>query len=103
MVDQNMIGLVSVVMGLLLVMIPVAGFTLRFAVKPILSPLVSAIRELREGQAASGATERRLLLMEDELDDMRKGIRTLLEAQSFDKQLVDPNLSARAQPTPAEE
>lgn len=87
--EDGIIGFTAVFMGLLVVLIPIAGLTLRFAVKPILEPVVKSIRELREGQVVNQEHERRLLLMEEELDEVRQGVRTLLEAHRFDRQLTD--------------
>jgi len=76
------------IMGILLVMIPVAGLTLgltlRFAVRPFVETIVGAIRDVGETQraiAAGGTDTMR------EIDELREQLRRLEEASKFDRTL----------------
>ena len=74
--------------GILIVLIPVAGFTLRFAVKPFLKDLAE-IRAARQGQLGARDDEQdtRLARMENQLDSLESSVRQLTEVVQFDRQL----------------
>lgn len=86
------VGLTAVVMGCLTVLIPIAAFSARFTVKPI----VEAMTRLRESgmeRETVQLLERRMALLEQEvhsLTEMREDIRRVLEAVEFDKRLTEP-------------
>lgn len=74
--------------GILIVLIPVAGFTLRFAVKPFLKDLAE-IRAARQGQLGARDEEQdtRLARMENQLYSLESSVRQLTEVVQFDRQL----------------
>ena len=74
--------------GILIVLIPVVGFTLRFAVKPFLKDLAE-IRAARQGQlgARDDKQDTRLARMENQLDSLESSVRQLTEVVQFDRQL----------------
>ena len=74
--------------GILIVLIPVAGFTLRFAVKPFLQDLAE-IRAARQGQLGARDEEQdtRLARMENQLYSLESSVRQLTEVVQFDRQL----------------
>jgi hypothetical protein len=86
-------GLVAVVMGTLMFLIPIAGFTLRYAIKPV----AEAMARLREGtndREALALLERRMSLLEQEvhgLGGMRDELGRLLEELEFQRQLKAPD------------
>jgi hypothetical protein len=88
----DLTGLVAVVMGTLMFLIPIAGFTLRYAIKPV----AEAMARLREGtndREALALLERRMSLMEQEvhgLGGMRDELGRLLEELEFQRQLKAP-------------
>lgn len=88
----NIVGLVAVVMGLLAVLIPIAGLTARFALKPV----VEAIARMRESGTTNETIkllERRIALLEQEqqvLLEMRNDVDRLSEAVDFQKRLSTP-------------
>lgn len=82
--------LVGVVMAMLVVLIPVTGFTARFALRPI----VDAIARAREGEGNRQAVqllERRLALVEQQLQSMEGTVERLSEESEFHRKLADPS------------
>ncbi len=82
----DLVGLVSVIMGISVVLIPVAGLTARYALKPI----VDALGRYFDGQKADESikiVERRLDLLENQIDDLQTSTTQLLEASEFDARL----------------
>ena len=85
----NVTATVAVVMGMLVVLIPVAGLTLRFAMKPV----TESLARLREGTMEREKVqllERRMALLEQELhglDGVKRDVASMLEAAEFQRQL----------------
>ncbi|HEX6694025.1 MAG TPA: hypothetical protein VF035_04890 [Longimicrobiales bacterium] len=85
----NVTATIAVVMGILVVLIPVAGLTLRFAMKPI----TESLARLREGtleREKAQLLERRVALLEQELhglDSIKENVASMLEAAEFQRQL----------------
>ena len=77
-------------MAILLVMIPVAGITMtltiRFALKPFVETLATALRE--SGFGASRETDLRLADMEEQIQVVVTELRRLDETQAFDRPLL---------------
>jgi len=72
--------------AILAVLIPVAGLTLRFAVKPFLRELAD-LRAARRGEILESHSGERLARMERQLEDLETSIRRLVEVAEFDRQL----------------
>lgn len=71
------------------VIIPIAGITARFALKPV----VEAFARLRESQGSGerqALTEQRLALLEEQLHALERDQARLLEEADFRRQLGDP-------------
>ena len=80
-------GVVAVVMGLMVVLIPVAGLTARFALKPI----AEAVARMREAQGTNRELqliEQRLALMEQQLSGLESDVRRIEEKGDFDRRLT---------------
>lgn len=87
--EEYMVGLILGGMGIILVMIPVVGFTLRYAIKPVVEPIVGAIREARQTATIhEPELERRLVLMQEDLDEVREAVKLLVDSQRFDRGLI---------------
>jgi hypothetical protein len=90
--NVDLTAITAIVMGMLVVLIPIAGFTLRFAIKPITESVV----KLREGgmeREKVDLLERRLALLEQEvhaLEGMRDDLGRVLEESEFQRQLRSP-------------
>lgn len=79
-------GVVAVIMGLMVILIPVAGVTARFALKPI----AEAVARMREAQGANRElqlVEQRLSLMEQQIQNLETDVRRIEEKSDFDRQL----------------
>jgi hypothetical protein len=88
----NLTAVVAVVMGCLIVLIPIAGFTARFAIKPITEALARA-RESGSSTEAVAMLERRTALVEQELQHlsgMREEMTRLREELEFQRKLASP-------------
>ena len=87
--DVNIIALTAVVFGGLTVLIPIAGLTARFALKPV----IEAIATFRSGQMGDQRVaylEQRLALVEEQLHSMERDHARLLEEAEFRRQLEAP-------------
>ena len=82
----DVVGLVAVIMGTSIVLIPVAGLTLRYALKPVVSVLDRYLRGQEKAEATRLA-ERRLALLEEQLDDVQGTLARLAEGAEFDARL----------------
>ena len=82
----DLTSLVAVVMGTLMFLIPIAGVTARFALKP----LVESFGKFMQSQGAEEAqqmAERRIALLEQNLDALQDELHRIREAQDFDTAL----------------
>lgn len=88
----DLTAIIAVIMGMLVVLIPIAGLTARFAIKPI----AESLAKLRQGNLDRQVVElleRRLSLLEQEvhgLGGMRDDVSRLLEEADFQRQLKAP-------------
>lgn len=79
-------AIVAVVMGLMVVLIPIAGLTARFALKPI----AEAVARMRSAQGADRElklVEQRLALLEQQLSNLETDVRKIEDVAEFDRQL----------------
>ena len=83
-------GVVAICFGGLAVLVPIVGFTARFALRPV----VEAIARMRESQSGGEAlrmVERRMDLLEQEVQSiaaLRDEVARLAEAQEFQLRLA---------------
>jgi hypothetical protein len=99
-IPGELIGLVAVVLGGLSILIPIAGLTARIAMKPIVESL-ARYREARGGDENSILLERRMGLIEQQLDGMERSLRLLVEDADFRRGL-ESGTPLRALGPPAE-
>ena len=86
---ELLIPLTAILMGGLVFLIPVAGLTARFALKPILE----AIAQLKGTQGADqrvALLEQRLALLEEQFHVIERDHQRLVEESDFGKQLEAP-------------
>ena len=89
----DLTAITAIIMGMLVVLIPIAGLTARFAIKPI----AESMAKLRQGNIDKQVVElleRRLSLLEQEvhgLGGMRDDVGRLLEEAEFQRQLKAPD------------
>ncbi len=87
MVPVDWVALAGVIMGTLIILIPVAGLTARFALKPI----VEAVARMRQTQGAAehlALLEQRMALMEQQQANTESDVGRLLEVQEFQEELL---------------
>lgn len=88
----DLVALVASFMGILVVLIPVAGLTARFAIKPIAESLAKARASSTDSETIT-LLERRISLLESEvhgLGGMREDVSRMLEEIEFQRQLQAP-------------
>jgi len=88
----------DIVFGLLaglIVLVPVAGLTLRFALKPMVDS-IARLLEVRNGAHAVDLVDRRVALLEQELQLLRGETQHLLERHDFYDRLLEPRERPRA-------
>ena len=86
----DLTAVVSVFMGTLIVLIPVAGVTARFALKPI----AEAMAKIKSSQGTSeqlSLIQQRLELMEHQLGAMESEMYRIKEVTEFHAQLKAPD------------
>ena len=86
------VALAGVIMGTLIVLIPVAGLTARFALKP----MVEALARWKEAQAEGSGNrllEQRVALLEAQLGQVEGSLHRVLEEQEFNRKLGSGNPS----------
>ncbi|MGQ0562266.1 MAG: hypothetical protein ACT443_10365 [Gemmatimonadota bacterium] len=83
-----LIPLVAVVMGTLMFLIPIAGFTARFALKPIVEAL-ARYREVQGGATGRelNVLEQRVALLEQQYQSLESNVHRISELKEFDRQL----------------
>lgn len=82
----DLTSLVAVIMGISLVLIPVLGITARYALKPTVEALMTLF-ENRNTDESMRILERRVALLEQQVEILETGQHRLQEAQEFRKQL----------------
>lgn len=83
-------SVIGVFMGTLIVLLPVAGLTARFALKPI----AEAMAKVKEAQGADqrmAMMQQRIDLLEQQLAAMESDLHRLKEVQEFHAQLKRPD------------
>ena len=82
----DLTSIIATIMGISIVLIPVIGLTARFALKPVVEALASVF-ESRGADESLQIMERRLALMEAQIEGMEASVNRLAETTSFDAQL----------------
>ncbi len=91
---------IAVIMGISIVLIPVIGLTARFALKPVVEAL-SNVLQTRGMDESLQIVERRLALMETQMETLENSMKRLEEASDFEAQLRSGSTAANSQlPSP---
>lgn len=85
----DLTALVAIFFGCLIVLIPLAGITARFTIKPIAEALARA-RESQSSNRDLELLEKRLALVEQQLQSVEHSVDQLGEAREFDRKLASP-------------
>ena len=84
--DEDIVAIV--VIGLI-IFVPVAGLTMRIALKPLIDSLIR-IAEVRRSTQEVALLEKRLALVEQELAGVRGEMREVSEQAEFYRRLANP-------------
>ena len=76
----------AIFLGMLVVLIPIAGLTARFALKPVMEAL-GKYRETQSDRQMQALLERRVSLMEEQLHSMDRSLRELVDESEFRREL----------------
>lgn len=82
----SLTAVIAVIMGISVVLVPVIGLTARFALKPVVEAL-SKVFESRGTAESLQIMERRIALLEAQVEGMEHSVSRLDEASRFDAQL----------------
>jgi hypothetical protein len=86
---ELLIPITAIVLGSLVVLIPVAGLTARFALKPVLEAFARYREVQGEGQKVH-LLEQRLALLEEQMHSQDRSLSRLLEDADFRRKLEAP-------------
>jgi uncharacterized protein (DUF2164 family) len=90
----------AIFLGMMVILIPIAGLTARFALKPLMEALRS-YRELQGDNQAQQLIERRMALMEEQMHSMDRALRELSEESEFRRDLESGRQKHAALPLPS--
>lgn len=85
---MDIVPVIAVTGGILMFLIPIAGLTARFALKPI----VESVAKLKELQGTGSSSDirqldQRLTMVEQQMQSIESNVRHLTEGRDFDRQL----------------
>jgi hypothetical protein len=83
------LAIVAITVGGLAILIPIAGLTARFALKPIVESIVRA-RETVGGGRELGQLERRVSILEQQVQAVESTLGRVTEARDFERKLQTP-------------
>ncbi len=92
----DLTAIIAVIMGISVVLIPVIGLTARFALKPVVEAL-SKVFESRGMDESLQITERRIALLESQMETLENSMNRLEDTASFDAQLRTDSDKAKGQ------
>lgn len=82
----DLTAIVAVIMGMLVVLIPIAGLTARFALKPVVESLARVLHS-RSVEETVQITDRRVALLEQQVESLESLVGRLQEERAFDREL----------------
>ncbi len=82
----DLTAIVAIVMVFLVILTPIAGLTIRFALKPVVESL-ARLFDSRTVEEAVEITERRVALLEQQIETLHETVERLREERDFDRQL----------------
>lgn len=82
----DLTSLVAVILGISIVLIPVAGLTARYVLKPVVDAL-GRFQEGRSSEETMQLMERRMSLLEAQLEGVQHSMDRLVEVSEFNAEL----------------
>lgn len=79
---ETLIAITAVILGTTIVLIPIAGLTMRFALKPMIDSWI-AMRESPASNEHVGLLERRISMLEKQVEVLERDSTRLLEDADF--------------------
>lgn len=95
----DLTAIVAIVMGMLTVLIPIAGLTARFALKPVVESL-ARLFDSRTVEDTVEITERRVALLEQQIESLEDTVKRLQEERDFDRELKAGSRASGELPPP---
>ncbi len=95
----DLTAIVAIVMGMLTVLIPIAGLTARFALKPVVESL-ARLFDSRTVEDTVEITERRVALLEQQIESLEDTVKRLQEERDFDRELQAGSRASGELPPP---
>jgi hypothetical protein len=86
--DEDILGML---LATLVVLVPLAGITMRFALKPLIDSLIR-IAEVRRSTQEVQILERRVALLEQELGSVRSEMKEIASQNEFYRKLSEPSI-----------
>ncbi len=84
--DEDILG---ILMAGAIILLPLFGLTVRLALKPTVDSILK-IMEARRSSAEMELLERRVTLLEQELNGTQHGLQRLLDKDEFERRLARP-------------
>jgi hypothetical protein len=88
---DQLVPLVAIVFGCAIVLIPIIGFTLRFALKPTMETWLQLKGQGPASSPQVEVLERRLASVEQQLEQMHNSFERITAERDFDRKLTAPN------------
>jgi hypothetical protein len=96
--EDIILGGLSILFTGLVVLVPVLGLTLRFAIKPFFDTWAE-IQRSRLADDHSDILARQVNLLELELQEVQRTLQSVADGQDFQRRLADPDPSPPSVPT----
>lgn len=97
----DLTAVIAVVLGMLTVLIPIAGLTVRFAFKPVVESM-ARLFDSRTVEQTVEITERRVALLESQVESLEQELQDVRARQDFDRQLRAGAEADRIGPGPSD-
>ncbi len=93
----DLVALVSSILGISIVLVPIIGLTARFALKPTVEAM-GRFFDHKGLEETLQLMERRMALMEQQIETLEGGMRRIEEVTEFHKALDSPAPTSRLSP-----
>ncbi len=85
----DLTAVVGIFFGCLIVLLPIAGITARFTIRPIAEAIARA-REAQGNDREVEMLEKRVALLEQQIQSVETSVDRLVDAREFDRKLASP-------------
>ena len=85
----DLTSLVAVILGISIVLVPVAGLTARYVLKPVVDAL-GRFQQGRTGEETLQLMDRRMSLLEAQMEGLQHSVDRLVEVSEFNAELRSP-------------